>query len=87
MFLLFKKIRLYLLGQGKVKRYLLYAAGEIILVVVGILIALQVNNLNELRKEKGLEKRYYLSLLQDLKKDSLDAEKKIRVAENSISSQ
>lgn len=47
---LFRKIRQQLLSQNRVTRYLAYAVGEILLVVIGILIALQVNNWNESRK-------------------------------------
>ncbi|WP_019671146.1 DUF6090 family protein [Eudoraea adriatica] len=46
----FKKIRQHLLSEGKTGKYLKYAIGEIVLVVIGILIALQINNWNELRK-------------------------------------
>jgi len=45
----FRKIRQNLLSENKLSEYLLYAAGEIFLVVVGILIALQINNWNENR--------------------------------------
>ncbi|MFC3879820.1 DUF6090 family protein [Algoriphagus namhaensis] len=48
----FRKIRQKLLQQNRVTRYLIYALGEILLVVIGILIALQVNNWNEERKQK-----------------------------------
>ena len=48
----FRKIRFQLLGENKVLRYLAYAVGEIFLVVIGILIALQVNNWNEARKDR-----------------------------------
>ncbi|MFD1314656.1 DUF6090 family protein [Namhaeicola litoreus] len=51
--------------------YIKYAIGEIILVVIGILIALQVNNQNEIRKNKLLEKRYITDLIADLQKDSI----------------
>lgn len=47
---LFRKIRQNLLSQGKTLRYFKYAIGEIVLVVIGILIALQINNWNERRK-------------------------------------
>ncbi|MGB5395146.1 MAG: DUF6090 family protein, partial [Lutimonas sp.] len=47
----FRKIRQNLLSQRNTSKYLKYALGEIILVVLGILIALQVNNWNELRKQ------------------------------------
>lgn len=39
-----------MIDRGKIRKYLLYAAGEIILIVIGILLALQINNLNEARK-------------------------------------
>ena len=48
----FKNIRQQLASENKVMAYLRYAIGEILLVVIGILIALQVNNWNELRKQK-----------------------------------
>ena len=51
----FRKIRQNLLMENKFSKYLVYAIGEIILVVVGILIALQVNNWNEERKLNTLE--------------------------------
>ena len=46
----FRKIRQNLLSEGKTGKYLKYAIGEIILVVIGILIALQLNNLNDSHK-------------------------------------
>lgn len=51
----FGKIRHKLLANNKVTKYLMYAVGEIILVVIGILLALQVNNWNESRKTKERE--------------------------------
>jgi len=68
----FRKIRKKLIEQNNVRKYLLYATGEILLVVIGILIALQVNNWNEERKLKLLEVSYYESLLQDLQTDSTE---------------
>lgn len=56
MFSFLRKIRKSLLNSGSGRKYLLYAFGEIFLVVVGILIALQVNNWNETRKHKIQEK-------------------------------
>ncbi|MFN1835231.1 hypothetical protein AB2B38_008215 [Balneola sp. MJW-20] len=50
MITLFRRIREKLIASGSVTKYLLYAVGEILLVVVGILIALQVNNWNEERQ-------------------------------------
>ncbi|MBX2876553.1 MAG: hypothetical protein KTR30_30815 [Saprospiraceae bacterium] len=48
----FRRIRRKLVEGSNVKKYLLYAAGEILLVVVGILIALQINTLNEANKKE-----------------------------------
>jgi len=61
----FRKIRQRLLSDNKFSKYLLYAIGEIILVVIGILIALQINNWNENRKNKIAEADYYYRILDD----------------------
>ena len=45
----FRQIRRILLNEGNLKRYLFYALGEILLVVIGILIAVQLNNWNQKR--------------------------------------
>lgn len=57
----FRRIRQSMIKENKVSKYLLYAIGEIVLVVIGILIALQINNWNE---NKKLEKETYKVLLQ-----------------------
>lgn len=57
----FRKIRQKLLSQNRVTQYLAYAIGEIILVVIGILIALQVNNWNENRKNGEIEHKVLLN--------------------------
>lgn len=54
-----------MLAENKFTKYLIYAVGEIVLVVIGILIALQVNNLNDQRKSKKVVQVYYEQLLQD----------------------
>jgi type II secretory pathway pseudopilin PulG len=56
---------------GKTSRYLKYAIGEIVLVVIGILIALSINNWNEERKENIHQRSVLANLLQDLKSDSI----------------
>jgi hypothetical protein len=61
----FRQIRQRLLSDNQFGKYLLYAIGEILLVVIGILIAFQVDNWNELRKEQQIE----LSLLEELRSD------------------
>jgi len=53
----FRKIRQNLLSEGKTGKYFKYAVGEIVLVVIGILIALSINNWNENRKTKQFEYR------------------------------
>ncbi|QIE58742.1 hypothetical protein G5B37_03950 [Rasiella rasia] len=58
----FRKIRQKMLNENKFSKYLLYAIGEIILVVIGILIALQINNFNNSRQETKIEQSYLLSL-------------------------
>jgi hypothetical protein len=65
----FRKIRQNLLMENKTGKYLKYAIGEIVLVVVGILIALSINNWNEERKQNELETVYLKRLHNELKKD------------------
>ena len=68
---LFRKIRQNLLSEGKTGKYLKYAIGEIILVVIGILIALQLNNLNENKKNEVFEKEILSQIQENLKSDKL----------------
>ena len=65
----FRKIRHRLLTENKFSKYLIYAIGEIVLVMIGILLALQVNNWNEERKRKSLINTYIGSLQADLRND------------------
>tara|TARA_R110002124_G_scaffold149259_1_gene315312 strand:+ start:2432 stop:2827 length:396 start_codon:yes stop_codon:yes gene_type:complete len=67
----FRQIRKKLMEQNKIRTYLLYAVGEILLVVIGILIALQINNWNEQRKEKQQEEIYLESLHQEMIQDTV----------------
>lgn len=69
----FRKIRQQLVNQNRISKYLIYAIGEIILVVIGILIALQINNNNEIRKNRVKETAY----LENIKDDLLINKKKI----------
>jgi len=64
----FRKIRKKLLAEGKTANYLKYAIGEIVLVVIGILIALQINNWN--KKTLDLTKQY--NYLKNIKRDLED---------------
>ncbi|MEB8327722.1 DUF6090 family protein [Flavobacteriaceae bacterium KMM 6897] len=58
----FRKIRQRLLSENKFSKYLIYAIGEIVLVVIGILIALQINNNNNYKAQRSVEQEYLLSL-------------------------
>ncbi len=61
----FRLIRRKLIEEENTRKYFWYATGEVFLVVIGILIALQINNWNELNKERAKEVNY----LQNIKKD------------------
>lgn len=63
---LFRHIRKRLLNQSRVRKYLFYAIGEIILVVIGILIALQINNNNEQRKNNEIVANYLEQLNKEI---------------------
>jgi len=65
----FGRIRHKLLSENKVSKYILYAIGEIFLVVIGILIALQINNWNEERKAKSKTIIYVNKIINDLEND------------------
>jgi hypothetical protein len=62
----FRKIRKKLLVENRFNKYLLYAIGEIILVVIGILIALQINNWNETRQKEEKLNVVYLEVQREL---------------------
>jgi len=65
----FRRIRQQLLTEKQARKYLLYALGEILLVVIGILLALQINNWNEERKQREVEVKYFYNLKNDLLAD------------------
>jgi len=68
---LFRKIRHRLLGEGNYGIYILYASGEIVLVVVGILLALQIDNWSGNRKQETQNLSYEHLLAVDLVQDTL----------------
>lgn len=70
MIIFFQTIRQNLLMENKIGKYFKYAIGEISLVVLGILIALQLNSWKEENTEKKLVKQYISSLIEDLKSDT-----------------
>ena len=67
----FRKIRQKLLSENKFSKYLIYAIGEIVLVVIGILIALQINNLNEEKKNREFEKEILIQIQENINIDKL----------------
>ncbi|WP_297695033.1 DUF6090 family protein [uncultured Eudoraea sp.] len=73
----FRKIRKQLADDNQFFKYSRYAIGEIILVVIGILIALQVNNWNEFQKDREIEKKALLNLVENMELTINKAERKI----------
>jgi len=67
----FRKIRYDLMEKNKTGKYFKYAIGEIVLVVIGILIAVSINNWNENRKQNQSIKVSIHSLINDLKRDTI----------------
>ncbi|NKI30937.1 DUF6090 family protein [Croceivirga thetidis] len=66
----FRRIRQKLLEENRFSKYLLYAIGEITLVMIGILLALQVNNWNEARKNSINEQLYLINIRDEVAADS-----------------
>lgn len=77
----FRRIRKRLIARNKVRNYLLYALGEIFLVVIGILIALQINNRNEEKKDREFEREILLLINQNLENDSKMISTELRKAQ------
>ncbi|TYA57507.1 DUF6090 family protein [Formosa maritima] len=73
----FRHVRKNLLNEGKTSKYFKYAIGEIILVVIGILIALQINTLNEERKDRIKEQDILKQLKEEFQSNLLQLENKI----------
>jgi len=65
-----RKLRKSLIESGSTRKYLFYAVGEISLVVIGILIALQINNWNEWNKEEKLNQELYILLRESIMSDT-----------------
>ncbi|MFX0556668.1 DUF6090 family protein [Maribacter sp. CXY002] len=70
----FRTIRYKLSKQNKLHRYLKYAFGEIVLVVIGILIALQINNWNQQRQQKKQLRAIYKIILDDLNRNVIEVD-------------
>lgn len=75
------------MGTGKVRKYLAYAAGEIVLVVIGILIALQINNWNEARKLSSALDSSLWEVREDLIQDTMELNRMIAIRKLDFESQ
>ncbi len=81
----FRRIRQKLLSESKFSKYLLYAIGEIVLVMIGILLALQVNNWNEQRKDAKKEQELLLQLQSEFQSNLAQLDQKIDLRNQMIS--
>ena len=81
----FRKIRKNLLADGKFSRYLLYAIGEIVLVVIGILIALQLNNYSEYKKERDKEIVLLVNLANEIGLDIQQIDNNTQLSQERLS--
>ena len=84
----FKKIRQKLLTENKFSKYLLYAIGEITLVVIGILIALSINNWNEehkiSKKEVANLKSLQSEMMTSLEELKIDQERNLNYYKSTV---
>ncbi len=76
---MFRNIRKLLLSENRFKSYLLYAIGEIILIVAGILIALEISNWNEINKNEKEIKNLFVLIHDNLKDDKIELESNLRI--------
>ena len=82
----FRRIRYDLMEKNKTGKYLKYAIGEIILVVIGILIALSINNWNEEKKERIKEQIILKHLQEDYQANLVQLEQKIETRKKILTS-
>ncbi|HAH51572.1 MAG TPA: hypothetical protein DCL80_10045 [Balneola sp.] len=80
----FRQIRQKLIKNGNIRKYFWYALGEILLVMIGILLALQINNWNEERKKRNTEIKYLQRLLVEVERDSLNLQSSIELVEYKV---
>ena len=86
MFRFLRSFRSALMINGKFRNYLFYALGEILLVVIGILLALQIDNWNEDRKDRRVEREILETLYTNLEQDSLGIAEALSSNEKAIHS-
>ena len=85
MFTFLRRIRKALLDSSQIRRYTFYALGEIALVVLGILIALQINNLNEIRKNQREESLILNGLVDEFQENKKRIQVSLKANENTVS--
>ena len=81
----FRHIRKSLIEQNQMGKYFKYAIGEILLVVIGILIALQINNWNEAKKEHKIGMQFLKGISNDIKKDLVLIDSVLKLNQQTIS--
>ncbi|MBK9643335.1 MAG: hypothetical protein IPO72_19160 [Saprospiraceae bacterium] len=74
----FNKIKQKLLSESKFNKYLIYAFGEIVLIVIGILIALSINNANDSKNQRQKELTLLTEMRQNLQIDIKDLDFNIK---------
>ena len=79
MFRILRHIRAELLAVRKFNKYILYAVGEMVLVILGIVLALQIDNWNEWRQERELEQTVLQQLQEDYVSNLAQLNQKIRL--------
>ena len=82
----FRKIRQNLIMQNKTSKYFKYAVGEIILVVLGILIALQLNTWNQNRQDRIQEQQILVQLLNEYENNLIQINQKILIRNETVAS-
>lgn len=83
---LFRKFRKEIIAKGKIQKYLLYALGEVILLVIGIMIALAINN-NNLKNQNRVKEQVYLQgLREDFQISRAKLQELIKVNRNNLES-
>lgn len=80
----YRRIRQKLLANGKLSKYLIYAIGEIALVMIGILLALQVNNWSQKRNIKKIERTLLLDLREEFEYNDSLIQTRIRVIDQEM---
>jgi hypothetical protein len=86
LFRFFRTLRQRLLTENRVTRYLLYALGEILLVVIGILLALQIDTWNEAKKQRQASRDFITRLQKEVRKNIGYAEAEIGVEKRQTAS-